>query len=286
MAQDVLADAASCAGLPKDGWRTIRIGERAVFGNDETGLIAKIGRSAQRFAAAKREVRVARWLTSCGLPVERPFDVVQPDASCALPVTFWHAVDGQWTTPDRLAEILRELHNLVPPAYLGLPLLDPFARMRQRLAGSPDLDIEVRNELESMIAQQETGLPAALAGREEVVLHGDANIGNVLLTAEGEVILFDLEGFCLGPRIWDLMITAVYRDLGWHTEAEYAAFCAAYGENPSDDPAFPAVAAVQQLRMVCWLAQRTGDDPVIAEEFAMRLTDLRNPDRPRRWNPY
>ena len=234
----------------------------AGFGEARAGV-----HEGARGVGPEREVRVARWLTSCGLPVERPFDVVQPDASCALPVTFWHAVDGQWTTPDRLAEILRELHDLVPPAYLGLPLLDPFARMRQRLAGSPDLDIEVRNELEAMIAQQETELPAALAGREEV-------------------ILFDLERFCLRPRIWDLITMAVYRDLGWHTEAEYAAFCAAYGENPSDDPAFPAVAAVQRLRMVCWLAQRTGDDPVIAEEFAMRLADLRDPDRPRRWNPY
>ncbi|MEY9855103.1 aminoglycoside phosphotransferase (APT) family kinase protein [Catenulispora sp. GAS73] len=283
----MLVDAASCAGLPQDGWRTVRIGERAVFRHDATDLIAKVGRSAQRFAAAKREVRVARWLTSSGLPVERPFDVAQPDATCALPVTFWHAVAGEWTTPDRLAEILRELHKLTPPAYLALPKLDPFARMRERLVSSPGLKAEVRDELESMIARQETELPVALAGREDVVLHGDANIGNILLlTAEDEAILLDLEGFCLGPRIWDLMITAVYRDLGWHTEAEYAAFCAAYGETPSDDPAFPTVAAVQQLRMVCWLAQRTGDYPVIAEEFATRLADLRDPARPRLWRPY
>ena len=282
----MLVDAASCAGLPEDGWRTVRIGERAVFRNDATGLIAKIGRSAQRFPAAKREVRVARWLTSSGLPVERPFDVAQPDATCALPVTFWHAVAGQWTTPDRLAEILRELHQLVPPAYLGLARLDPFARMRQRLVGSPGLDVEVREELESMIAQREAEFPVALAGREDVVLQGDANIGNILLTTQDEAILLDLEGFCLGPRIWDLMITAVYRDLGWHTEAEYAAFCTAYGEEPSDDPAFPTVEAVQLLRMVCWLAQNVADDPVISDEFVMRLADLRDLDRPRRWHPY
>ncbi len=282
----MLADAVSCAGLPQDGWRTVRIGERAVFRNDAIDLIAKVGRFAERYAAAKQEVRVARWLTSSGLSVERPFDVVQPDATCALPVTFWHAVAGQWTAPDRLAEILRDLHTLVPPPYLALPKLDPFARMRQRLAGSPGLDAEAREELESMIAQREVEFPVALAGRQDVVLHGDANIGNILLTAEDEAILLDLEGFCLGPRIWDLMITAVYRDLGWHTEAEYAAFCAAYGEDPSDDPAFPTIAAVQLLRMVCWLAQRAADDPVISDEFTMRLADLRDLDRPRRWHPY
>lgn len=282
----MLVDAASRAGLPEDSWRTVRIGERAVFRNDETGLVAKVGRSAQRFAPAEREVRVARWLTSSGLPVERPLNVVQPDENCPLPVTFWHAIDGEWTSPDRLAEILRELHKLPLPTDLVLPQLDPFARMRQRLAGSSGLDAEVREELESMIDQRETELPAALRGRDQVVLHGDANIGNILLTAEDEAVLLDLEGFCLGPSIWDLMITAVYRDLGWHTEAEYAAFCDVYGECPSDDPAFPTVEAVQLLRMVCWLAQRAADDLVIGQEFATRLADLRDLDRPRRWHPY
>jgi phosphotransferase family enzyme len=282
----VLVDATSRAGLPRDGWRTVRIGERAVYRNDARRLIAKVGRSAQRFVPAQREVRVAAWLISSGVPAERPLNVEQPDPRCALPVTFWHAIDGGWTTPDRLAEILRELHKLTPPAHLALPLLDPFARMRQRLAGSSGLDAAVRGELESMIAEREAELPAALSGREQVVLHGDANIGNILLTATKEAFLFDLEGFCLGPRIWDLMITAVYRDLGWHTEAEYASFCDVYGEDPSDDPAFPTVEAVQLLRMVCWLAQRAADDPVIGDEFATRLADLRDPGRQRRWYPY
>ena len=282
----MLFDAASRAGLPRDGWRTVRIGERAVYRNDVKGLVAKVGRSAQRFVPAGREVRVAAWLVSNGVPAERPLDVEQPDPRCALPVTFWHAIAGEWTTPDRLARILRELHMLTPPAHLALPQLDPFARMRQRLAGSSGLDATVRDELESMIAQREVELSAALSGRDQVVLHGDANIGNILLTVRNEAILFDLEGFCLGPRIWDLMITAVYRDLGWHTAAEYAAFCEAYCEDPSDDPHFPAIEAAQLLRMVCWLAQRAGEDPAIGQEFATRLADLRDPDRPRRWRPY
>jgi len=284
VAREVLVDAAFRAGLPRDGWRTIRIGERAVYRNDVKGLVAKVGRSAQRFVPAAREVRVAAWLISSGVPAERPLDVEQPDPRCALPVTFWHAIDGAWTTPDRLAQILRELHKLNPPAHLALPHLDPFARMRERLAGSSGLDAAVREELESMIAQREVELPAALSGRDPVVLHGDANIGNILLTARNEAILFDLEGFC--PCIWGLMLTALYRDLGWHTAAEYAAFCDVYGEDPSDDPAFPAVEATQLLRMVCWLAQRAGEDPVIGAEFAMRLADLRDLERPRRWNPY
>lgn len=286
VAREVLADAVHRAGLPETGWRSVRVGERAVYRHDEAAVVAKVGRSARRFPAAELELRIGVWLTECGLPVECPLDIEQPDADCALPVTFWHVVDGQWTTPHRLAEILRDLHKLGPPEHLDLPALDPFARMRQRLASLPSLAAGVRDQLEWLIAQREVELPAALGDRDRVVLHGDANIGNILLTSQNRAVLLDLEGFCLGPRIWDLIGTAVYRDLGWHTQAEYNAFCEVYGVDPTDDPAFPAVKAVQELRMTCWLAQKAADDPVIGEEFLMRLDDLRDPERPRRWHPH
>src|SRR4051794_27195904 len=90
VAREVLAVAARRAGLQQNGWQVIRIGERAVYRHDELALIAKVGRSARRFSAAQREVRVAAWLSSCGLSAERPLDIAQPDADWTLPVTFWH----------------------------------------------------------------------------------------------------------------------------------------------------------------------------------------------------
>ena len=37
--------------------------------------------------------------------------------------------------------------------------------------------------------------------------------------------MIDLDGFAVGPREWDLALTAIYYDsFGWHTAAEYAAF--------------------------------------------------------------
>jgi len=82
------------------------------------------------------------------------------------------------------------------------------------------------------------------------------------------------------------MITAVYRDLGWHTDAEYAAFCEVLGRDVTRDPEWPILKAVQELRMTCWLAQKAASDQGIADEFAARVADLGDPGRPRRWQPY
>ena len=44
------------------------------------------------------------------------------------------------------------------------------------------------------------------------------------------VALTDLDGFAVGPREWDLVLTALYFErFGWHTAEEYAAFVETYG---------------------------------------------------------
>lgn len=43
-------------------------------------------------------------------------------------------------------------------------------------------------------------------------------------------ILIDLDGFAIGPREWDLVLTAIYYDcFGWHTREEYEEFVRVYG---------------------------------------------------------
>ena len=71
----------------------------------------------------------------------------------------------------------------------------------------------------------------AYAGLEFVlppgVIHGDASIGNVLRDGRGRPVVIDLDGFAIGPREWDLALTAIYYDsFGWHTREEYEDFVA------------------------------------------------------------
>ena len=48
------------------------------------------------------------------------------------------------------------------------------------------------------------------------VINGDASIGNVLRDRQGNPVVIDLDGFAIGPREWDVVLTAIYYDsFGW-----------------------------------------------------------------------
>jgi thiamine kinase-like enzyme len=234
---------------------------------------------------ADREVRAARWLADQGIPVSEPLPGDQPVLAEDTAVTFWEAVDGEWTVPKDLAVLLRALHHLTPPPTLRLPELDPFDRIGERIDSAPRLSAPQRDTLQRVhrdLAHHVDSVEPVL-GRH--VIHGDANIGNVLATDHGTV-LFDLDGICWGPPEWDLVLTALYRDLGWHTDAEYADFCTAYGFDVTAWDGYPLYKAVRELRMTTWLAQKAGESPEIDAEIDQRITDLADPERPRSWRPY
>src|SRR2546429_4564992 len=68
------------------------------------------------------------------------------------------------------------------------------------------------------------------AGLPWCVVHGDAWVGNVVATDDGEVVLLDLERTSLGPPEWDTVHTAIkYSSFAQITAAQYRAFCDVYG---------------------------------------------------------
>lgn len=286
IAVEASREAARRAGLCLEVPELVRVGDRAVLRLDGGRVIARVGRSLDLLEAAEREVDVARWLDAAGISVTRPLEGDQPQVVACLPVSLWHAVEGEWTVPAELAVLLRHLHALTPPPELALPELDPFEHVYERIEAAPAISVSERLTLRSVadrVREELRGVEYVL-GRS--VLHGDANIGNVLKTPDGEAVLFDLGGVCWGPPEWDLAITAVYRDLDWHTAAEYEAFCRVYGFDVAAWPGYPALRAVKELRMTCWLSQKAGDEEKVAEEVRLRIDDLAEPGRPRRWHPY
>ena len=75
------------------------------------------------------------------------------------------------------------------------------------------------------------------------VIHGDANVGNVLRDRHGNPVVIDLDGFAVGPREWDLALTAIYYDsFGWHTREEYEDFVRVYGFDIMGWPGLPGYA--------------------------------------------
>ena len=281
--------AAHALGSPEtsahEGAELIRMGERAVFRLCEGAVIARVERSAARWAEADREVRAARWLTERGLPVNRPLPGEQPVLAEDTAVTLWEGIQGEWTVPRELAGLLHTLHGLTPPPTLDLPELDPFDRVAERIDIAPGLNPTQRDRLREAHRDLATRLPATKPVLGTHVIHGDANIGNVLATPNG-VVLFDLDGICWGPPEWDLVLTALYRDLGWHSEAEYTDFCEAYGFDVTAWEGYPLYKQIRELRMTTWLAQKRGESPEIDAEIDRRVNDLADTRRPREWHPY
>jgi Ser/Thr protein kinase RdoA (MazF antagonist) len=272
-------------GLSPENLELIRVGDRAVFRQEQAGVIVRVERSTQHFEAARREVEVAWWLERSGINAQRPYDGNQPGTVAGLPVSVWHAVEGSHVALIDLAMVLRSMHELEPPADFALPTLDPFPQMYQRIDGASAVAEDERTVLRTVAETLRTKFDGLAYVLGSAVLHGDANRTNALRTRDGAVVFLDLPRVCLGPREWDLVGAAVGHRLGWHTAEQYAAFCDTYGFDVTSWAGYGVLSQVQALRMTCWLAQKAGDSPEIAAEVSRRIADLADPDRIRRWLP-
>src|ERR1700691_1426667 len=88
------------------------------------------------------------------------------------------------------------------------------------------------------------------------VIHGDASVGNVLRDGQGNPVVIDLDAVAVGPREWDLALTAIYYDsFGWHTREEYADFVRRYGFDVMQWPGYPVMRSVREFLMVTWVIQ-------------------------------
>ena len=288
-AHALLEQACGMAGLNADGARLMRIGSNAVYHLTEP-VVVRISRHTADLDQARRTVAVARWLASAGYPAVRAIDVDQPVEIDGHAVTFWQSVseDGeQYATVGEVAEVLAELHRLDAPEELRLPALAPFDSAASRIASNDWLNSEDRTflieQLDSMrerFASLEFSLPQG-------VIHGDANVGNVLHDSHGDPVVIDLDGFAIGPREWDLALTAIYYDsFGWHTREEYETFVRVYGFDIMQWPGYPTMRGVREFLMVTWVIQGAGGSQRTAAEAAKRIAALRSGASRKDWQPY
>ncbi|CCB75998.1 MULTISPECIES: phosphotransferase family protein [Streptomycetaceae] len=289
-AGESLHEACRGAGLDCGGAKLLRLGSNAVYRLASSPAIVRVARDPDSAAGMERAVRVARWLESEGFPATRVLPGVrQPVTAAGRVVTFWESAQDaeEYGTVKELAELLRRLHRLEQPKSLGLPYFDPFAKVGTYFAG---LD-GVGDENRAFLAERAAGLGKAYDRLDFVLpfglIHGDANIGNLLRDRDGQAILIDLDGFAVAPREWDLILTAMYYDrYGWHTRTEYEAFVHHYGFDVMNWPGYPVLADLRELMMVLWMGQQVSTDTKSAEEFARRVTALRTGGSRKDWRPF
>jgi Ser/Thr protein kinase RdoA (MazF antagonist) len=287
--QDILQRACAITGIDATGARLLRVGSNTVY-RLQAPVIARISRPGADADDVRRTVAVARWLKTAGYPAVRVVEVDQPVTVDGRLVTFWEAVsdDGdQYASVAEVAEVLVKLHQLTAPADLHLPDLSPFANARNRIEANTWLSLQDRAFLTAMLAQMRALYADLEFTLPPGVIHGDASIGNVLRDSHGQPVVIDLDGFAVGPREWDLALTAIYYDsFGWHTREEYQDFVRVYGVDIMTWPGYSAMRAVREFLMVTWVIQKAPESEQSAAEATKRIAALRTGASRKDWQPY
>jgi Ser/Thr protein kinase RdoA (MazF antagonist) len=284
----LLTQACTVAGLDPDGARLLRLGSNAVY-RLAGPVVARIARPGAGTETARRTVDVARWLESAGYPAVRATGVDQPVIVDGHAVTFWEAIsDGsQYATIAQVAEVIARLHALTAPEGLHLPELQPFRNAGQRMASSDWLNPDDRDFISSELARLQAGYARLEFTLPHGVIHGDANIGNVLRDPDGHPVVIDLDDFATGPREWDLIQTAIFYDrLRWHTREEYEAFTTVYGHDILQWPGYPMLADIRELIMTTWAIQKAGESEKMSAEARKRVDALRTGASRKDWLPF
>jgi Ser/Thr protein kinase RdoA (MazF antagonist) len=285
----VLREACTATGLSAEGARLLRLGSNAVY-RLTAPVVVRIARRDASVARAGQTVAVARWLESAGYPAVRALPFEQPVVIGGHAVTFWEALseDGdEYATIAEVAEVIARLHALTTPESLHLPPLDPFAKADQRIADSQWLDPGGREFLTGELARLRSEYSKLEFALPQGVIHGDANIGNVLHDSRGNPVVIDLDDFATGPREWDLIQTAIYYDhFGWHSRQEYETFTRAYGYDIMQWPGYPVLSEVREFILVTWIIQKAAENERTAAEAAKRLNALRTGASKKDWLPF
>ena len=289
--QEALKQACATAGPDPDDARLLRLRSNAVYRLKDP-IVARISRPGTDIQHARRTVAVARWLESAAYPAVRvaEVDVDQPIVTNGYVVTFWQAIsdDGdQYASTLEIAEVLRKLHQLTAPEDLQLPPLAPFANAAQRIDANNWLSLGERSFLTATLSAMRDAYVNLEFVLPRGVIHGDASVGNVLRDSRGNPVVIDLDGFAIGPREWDLALTAIYYDsFGWHTREEYQEFARVYGFDIMRWPGYPVMRSVREFLMVTWVIQKAAESDQAAAEARKRISALRTGASRKDWQPY
>ncbi|MGW4820337.1 phosphotransferase enzyme family protein [Streptomyces sp. NPDC004227] len=282
-AREVLAGTGVLPGPARDA-RLLALGENAVFAAGD--LVVKVGRDAELWDRARRELRIALWLAEAGVPAVRAA-AAEAILAEGHPVTVWHRMPDpvRPAEPRDLAELLRLVHALPAPGF-ELPRRELLGGVERwlRLAGDTIDPADA-----AYLRERRDGFAAAAAALTPQLprgpIHGDALPRNVHVGPDGPVLV-DLETFSSDLREHDLVVMALSRDrYGLPAEA-YDAFTQTYGWDVREWEGCPVLRGARETASCAWVAQHAPSNPKALAEFERRVASLRDGDTTVRWYPF
>ncbi len=244
----------------------------AIFGSGANVLRVSSPSVAADASLALLDVLAAQGLS---VPVASHDDVVVSDG---LSVTCWQRLEAteaaiDWRSVGAMVRRVHELDPAVLPSSVPLPSPSVFPwwnfdALLEHTA--PALDLAARRGIEATIEQHRNWQ----AFTNHVVCHGDVHPGNVMMTAEGPVLI-DWDLLCWAPAGWDHAPMLTWAQRWTRTPGlsvgEYDAFADGYGESFAGDPATRAFA---DLRLVAATLMRLSagmSNPAAMPEAQLRL---------------
>lgn len=284
----ILERAAASNELKVEGASLIRNGSHVMW-RLPSGMVGRVGERGT-IDVARKEVEVSRWLRASGVRATRAIDdVTQPTIVDGCPVTWWELLpESRPANPTELGATLRKLHDLPDPRSLNLPRFSPFAVAWKRLESAESSSLAdtewVLNRMTEVERRCEDVLPDLPTG----VIHGDAWQGNFAVVDGQDPVVLDLEAFCVGPKMWDLIAIAVdFTDFARISESEYGDFSSAYGSDVTSSPAYRTLAEVQELRWASYVIGKSRPGSAEESEAAHRVACLKGEvSRPWDWSPF
>ncbi len=265
------------AGLDPAGAELLRLGQNAIYRLRSAPVVVRIARGSDYWADATKEVAVAEWLASSGVPAARTWPVEQPVEADGHPVTFWRFIDGRPGAPRdvrALGEVLRRIHGLPRPNSLTLPSQRPLSRVAGRVEQS-DIPATDRAFLIELVEELAAALDTLDYPLDEAVNHGDAHVQNLMIV-EGAAHVLDFENVCWGHPEWDLITTATeFVTAGFWTAEQYREFVDSYGFDITQWSGFDVMRRVREVTMTTWLMQNVNESPEIRAEFGQRLGTIK-----------
>jgi hypothetical protein len=244
-----LSAAALAAGKAAASWGLdppvlLRHGMNAIFASGDAVL-----RVAIPSVGAAASIELAEFLRGRGIrvPVPRRTDVV---VDGSMSVTAWDRIPDTDAPIDWFAvgAMVRQVHALDVgefPASIPLPLPSvlPWWDFDALLERAGDgLDKPARDGLAAVVERHRGWQRLG----DRVVCHGDVHPGNVMMSADGPVLL-DWDLLCRAPAGWDHGPLMTWHDRWGGDPETYPALARGYGRSFVDDPAAVAFA---ELRLV------------------------------------
>ncbi len=253
----------------------LRRGMNAIYRCGESVL-----RVAKPNGPASASLELARTLADAGIAVAPAVrdDVVEAGG---FAVTAWRYIaardDGggtgaDWATVGSMVEHVHEIDRSRLPSDLPVPYANEFPWWHHESLldeVADELDAEAADGLRAAI-QRHRGWDDFVESDDVVVCHGDVHPGNVIMSADGPVLI-DWDLLCLAPRGWDHSALMTWSERWGGTPGLYESFADGAGWTGVGDRHADAFAELRLVSATLMRWKVALVDPAARPEAERRL---------------